>query len=120
MAVRLEDLTAGALVRGIDPAAPVTLVSATMAGAAACTVVYRTESGDLRETVLFRDKEPLLDLDAPAAQFSFTADPDLFRLASEARRIRLAYLFDPMQAVFTSPIQPLPHQIRAVYEALRI
>jgi SNF2 family DNA or RNA helicase len=36
-------------------------------------------------------------------------------LASEAQRLRLAYLFDALLAVHTSAVQPLPHQIRAVY-----
>jgi superfamily II DNA or RNA helicase len=39
----------------------------------------------------------------------------LFRLAAEALRIRMAALFDPMLAVTTSDLDPLPHQIRAVY-----
>jgi superfamily II DNA or RNA helicase len=39
----------------------------------------------------------------------------MLRLASEAHRIRLAYLFDPLLAVHTSLIEPLPHQITAVY-----
>lgn len=47
--------------------------------------------------------------------WSFEADGDLFRLVSEAQRIRLAHLFDPYLAVHTSPIDPLPHQITAVY-----
>src|SRR5207248_4347750 len=33
-------------------------------------------------------------------------------------RIRLAYLFDPLLAVHTSLVDPLPHQITAVYEAM--
>jgi superfamily II DNA or RNA helicase len=36
-------------------------------------------------------------------------------LALEAQRIRLAYLFDPFLAVTVSQIDPLPHQIEAVY-----
>ena len=43
------------------------------------------------------------------------ADGDLFRLVSEAKRISLAYLFDPFLAVHTSKLDPLPHQIEAVY-----
>jgi hypothetical protein len=39
----------------------------------------------------------------------------LFRLASEALRIRLAHLFDPYLALHTSNLDALPHQIRAVY-----
>jgi hypothetical protein len=42
----------------------------------------------------------------------------LFRLVSEAQRIRLAYLFDPVLAVHTSVVDPLPHQITAVYESM--
>ena len=40
---------------------------------------------------------------------------ELFRLVAEARRIKLAYLFDPMLAITSSQIDPLPHQIQAVY-----
>ena len=39
-------------------------------------------------------------------------------LASEAQRIRLAHLFDPVLAVHTSLVEPLPHQITAVYESM--
>jgi superfamily II DNA or RNA helicase len=39
-----------------------------------------------------------------------------FRLATEAYSIRLAYLFDPLFAVSVSKIDPLPHQLEAVYE----
>ena len=42
----------------------------------------------------------------------------MFRLASEAYRIRLAHLFDPRLAVHTSSVDPLPHQITAVYEEM--
>ena len=42
----------------------------------------------------------------------------LFRLVSEANRIKLAHLFDPVLAVHTSEVEPLPHQITAVYEAM--
>jgi superfamily II DNA or RNA helicase len=39
-------------------------------------------------------------------------------LVSEAHRIRLAHLFDPVLAVHTSQVEPLPHQITAVYESM--
>jgi hypothetical protein len=50
--------------------------------------------------------------------WSFDGDGALFRLVSEAHRIRLAHLFDPVLAVHTSLVDPLPHQITAVYEAM--
>jgi superfamily II DNA or RNA helicase len=46
------------------------------------------------------------------------ADGSLFRLVSEAKRISLAYLFDPFLAVQTSNLDPLPHQIEAVYSKM--
>ena len=53
-----------------------------------------------------------------AVPWSFDGDGALFRLVSEAHRIRLAHLFDPVLAVHTSIVEPLPHQITAVYEAM--
>jgi superfamily II DNA or RNA helicase len=50
--------------------------------------------------------------------WSFDGDGALFRLVSEAMRIRLAHLFDPVLAVHTSVVEPLPHQITAVYESM--
>ncbi|MCS7241037.1 MAG: DEAD/DEAH box helicase, partial [Candidatus Bipolaricaulota bacterium] len=45
----------------------------------------------------------------------FGAEPEAFFLGLEARRIRLAYQFDPLLAVNVSQIDPLPHQVEAVY-----
>lgn len=47
--------------------------------------------------------------------YTFSGDGEAAFLALEARRIRLAYLFDPLQAVHVSQVDPLPHQIDAVY-----
>ena len=52
---------------------------------------------------------------AAAKQVALDGDGALFRLAAEASRIRLAYLFDPYLAVHASRIEALPHQITAVY-----
>src|SRR5258708_1392079 len=49
--------------------------------------------------------------------WSLEGDGDAFKLAVEAKRIDLAFLFDPMMAVHTSNVEPLPHQITAVYES---
>jgi hypothetical protein len=48
----------------------------------------------------------------------FDGDGHLFRLVSEAHRIRLAHLFDPVLAVHTSLVEPLSHKKTAVYEAM--
>lgn len=52
------------------------------------------------------------------AEWAFDADPAEWRLAAEALRIRCAALYDPMLAVSTSDLDPLPHQLWAVYGEL--
>ncbi len=96
----------------------VTVVQAEMRGDAAVSLTYKDEAGVLHEVLLFRDDESRLDLAGPRPIRSFTADPKQFLLAAEAERIRLAHLFDPYLAVHTSKIDPLPHQITAVYGAM--
>lgn len=48
----------------------------------------------------------------------FDGDGALLRLVAEAHRIRFAYLFDPLVAVHTARVEPLPHQITAVYREM--
>jgi SNF2 family DNA or RNA helicase len=45
----------------------------------------------------------------------FSASPRSFFLALEAHRYRFASLYDPLLAMNTSKVDPLPHQIEAVY-----
>jgi hypothetical protein len=80
----------------------------------ALNIVYRGADGPA-EVLLYRDTEPRLELVQTSRAFSFDGDGEAFRIASEAQRIRLAHLFDPYLAVHSSRIEPLPHQITAVY-----
>ncbi|MBO9369037.1 MAG: DUF3883 domain-containing protein [Chloroflexi bacterium] len=48
-------------------------------------------------------------------QKGFSADPRQVFLALEARRYRYASLYDPLLAMNISKVDPLPHQIEAVY-----
>ena len=118
MGVRLEDLTPGALVGGITGDGTVTVVAVRWVGSNAVQLTYRTNGGRLDERLLYRDHEPRLTLRQAAAAYDFTADGALFKLATEALRIRMAARFDPMLAVHTSDLEPLPHQIEAVYGEL--
>jgi superfamily II DNA or RNA helicase len=51
-------------------------------------------------------------------QHSFDGDAGLFLLGAEAERIRIAHQFDPLFAVNSSIVDPLPHQVEAVYRYL--
>lgn len=68
--------------------------------------------------MLYRHDEPRLEIVEIGRPWSFDGDGEAFRLVSEAHRIRHAHLFDPVLAVHTSLIDPLPHQITAIYESL--
>ena len=114
----LEDLTRGALVRGILPNGPVTVVDVRWFGDAAIELTYKDSAGRPGNQLLYRDAEPALAIVTTGRPWSFDTDGALHRLVSEARRIRLAYLFDPLLAVHTSDVEPLPHQITAVYEEM--
>jgi len=114
----LNDLKNGAIVRGIVPNQSVHIVSLDWIGDQAVNVAYRDESGAISERTLFRDDEHGLELDTDGYPWSFDADGELLRLVTEANRIKLAHYFDPYLAIHTSLVDPLPHQISAVYEEM--
>ena len=110
----LEEIKIGTKVRGLTEGMA-DVVSVRHMGAAAIEVVYRDEGGQVHQRLLYRTDEPNLTVSTGEPTRTFSADGHLFRLVSEARRIQLAYLFDPHLAVTTSLVEPLPHQITAVY-----
>jgi superfamily II DNA or RNA helicase len=118
MGIRLEDVTPGALLGGVFGGDAVAAVAVQWIGSNALRLTYRTSDGRLDERLLYRDHEPRLTLAKASAAYGFQADATGFRLAAEALRIRMAGRFDPMLAVHTSDLEPLPHQIQAVYGEL--
>lgn len=115
MAVRLEDLTKGTIVRGILPDSTIVVVDAKWFGSEVVELTYKDATGRLGNELLYREREISLEIVTAGRPWSFNADGALLRLVSEAHRIRLAHLFDPLLAVHTSLVEPLPHQITAVY-----
>lgn len=115
MATRLENIKNGASVRGIASSHPVQIVSVEWIGDQAINVVYRDYNGKVSESVLYRDDECRLEVEQDGRPWSFDADGALLRLVTEANRIKLAHHFDPYLAIHTSLVDPLPHQISAVY-----
>src|SRR5437764_1629734 len=116
--MKLEQLLPSAAVRGVVPDALVGVVSVQWYGSTAVELTYKTAAGKVANELLYRHDEPRIELVEQGRPWSFDGDGALFRLVSEAHRIRLAHLFDPVLAVHTSRVEPLPHQITAVYEAM--
>ncbi|OLE84816.1 MAG: hypothetical protein AUF76_02375 [Acidobacteria bacterium 13_1_20CM_2_65_9] len=116
--MRLEDLTPNAAVRGILPDALVSVVTVQWFGTEALELTYKDAAYRVNNTLLYRSDESRIAIAEQGRPWSFDGDGRLFRLVSEAHRIRLAHLFDPVLAVHTSLVEPLPHQIAAVYESM--
>jgi SNF2 family DNA or RNA helicase len=116
--IALEDLKAGLSLVGIEPTLVVTLVALDPIGEDAVQAVYKTSEGTLKERLLTRADEAGISVATEGRPWAFDGNGDDFKLAVEAKRIDLAFLFDPMMAVHTSNVDALPHQITAVYDAM--
>ena len=114
--MNLDELKSGIRLVGVTAAGPVDVVAAERSGDVV-TLVYRTADGKLEQRLASADDAERFEI-ASEQRWTFDADGSHFRLASEARRIQLAHLFDPFTAVEASGIEPLPHQIEAVYQRL--
>jgi SNF2 family DNA or RNA helicase len=112
---RLEELTRGATVKGVLPECLVTVVDVKWHGSSVAELTYKDPAGRLGSELLYRHREPTLEIASVGRSWSFDGDGAMLRLVSEAQRIRLAYLFDPLLAIHTSLVDPLPHQITGVY-----
>jgi superfamily II DNA or RNA helicase len=116
--LRLEDIKTGAQILGLDPDGVARVITVEPVGPDALTVYFKRANGKPDEQQLFRLDEARLSLAQAGRAWAFDAPAANFKLGLEAYRIRLAHLFDPMMAVHTSNVEPLPHQITAVYEAM--
>ena len=116
--MKLEDIRKDAAISGLEPGQVVRIVTTEPVGDNALTIYYKTTGGRLSERMLFRTDEVTLSLAETGRPWAFDAPGEDFKLAVEATRINLAYLFDPMMAVHTSNVTPLPHQITAVYQSM--
>lgn len=115
---RLDDLTKGALVRGVVADSLVMVVDVTWHGSDTVTLTYTLPDGTPAQRLRTREDEtdcPLRRRVAPGRSMAT-------RTTSGSPRRRSASAsptcFDPYVAVSTSLVEPLPHQITAVYEQM--
>ena len=114
MPVTFEELDAGKRLAGVIADGEVTVVAVEVHGATSATLTYRAGDGQLGERIVTVDDLAGIS-EVSERRWTFDADGAMFRLASEARRMKWAHLADPFAAVDTSNIEPYPHQIDAVY-----
>jgi len=116
--VILEDLKQGSFVRNLVHDQVVEIVQARQKGSSAVEITYKDAQGFVHQQIVLDFPSNDLEIVERSTNWSFDADAERFILTSEAYRIHLAHLFDPYVAVHTSLIEPLPHQITAVYQEM--
>ena len=110
---KLSEIKKGTVIIGIG-SSPVTVIDSEPF-ANALTITYKDNAGNVNSTLYYDYQIANFKIATDQPKWSFQADGEEMRLVSEAYRIHLAHLFDPYLAVHTSNVEPLPHQISAVY-----
>src|SRR6266849_3709777 len=109
-----SELRVGIIVRGLVLPEPIEILVVTPLGDAIKIVGAGQKSGLVHQRVLRLDQ--LQFLDATPEREPFDGDPERFRLGVEAARLGLAYEYDPYFSLSISRVDPLPHQLEAVYD----
>ena len=116
--MKLSSSSVGQKVKNLVPNQIVKIIAVSFIGDEFIKITYEDESGTPGNLMLSSEQaEELVEV---TTSWDFDANADSFRLASEAYRINFAYLFEPYLAVQASLIEPLPHQISAVYEKMLV
>jgi SNF2 family DNA or RNA helicase len=112
--MQIEDLKPNVIVRGPIFPEPVQVIVVIPVGASVKLVGKGLNTGKVHEPIL--NAEQLASLEATPDKEPFDGDAFRFRLGIEALRLGLAYEYDPYFALSIARVDPLPHQLEAVYD----
>lgn len=116
--IKLEEIKPGIYLKGLLPNTIVNIIDVKRHGSEVVEITYKDASNKLGNELVYQDRAQELEISSRDRPWSYDADGTYFRLVSEAYRIKLAYTFDSRLAVHISLVEPLPHQITAVYEKM--
>jgi superfamily II DNA or RNA helicase len=108
------DFTPGVVVEGPLLPEPVEIVATVPMGGSLKIIGKGLHTGQFREPIL--SEAQLAQLIVTPNTPAFDGNPERFRLGIEAQRLGLAYEYDPYFSLSIARIDPLPHQLEAVYE----
>jgi superfamily II DNA or RNA helicase len=103
----------GSIVRGPTLPEPIEVLATVPMGAALKIIGRGRATGLTHDPVL--TPEQLGQLSVSADREPFDGDARMFRLGIEAQRLGLAYEYDPFFSLSIARVDPLPHQLEAVY-----
>lgn len=112
--MKSSDLTPDVVIRGDVFPELVRIIATVPAGGGAKVIGEGLSSGRVHALVLSPDQIARLSVVA-GPETPFDGDPFRFRLGIEAIRLHLAYEYDPFFALSIARVDPLPHQLDAVY-----
>lgn len=112
--MRTEDLQQNVTVYGSLFPEPVQIIVATPMGNSVKLIGKGLRSNRVYEPIL--SPEQIDQLQSSPAQEPFDGDAAKFRLGVEAMRLGLAYEYDPYFSLSIARVDPLPHQLEAVYD----
>ncbi|MBV8855356.1 MAG: DUF3883 domain-containing protein [Acidobacteria bacterium] len=116
MALLESQLKTNVIIRGALYPEAVQIIVASPMGAGFKIVGKGLSSGRVYESILSTSQLDHLDVAAEPEKETFDGDPHKFRLGVEAMRLTLAYEYDPYFSLSIARVDPLPHQLEAVYE----
>lgn len=112
------NITAGHIIKNLIPSEPV-VINHIQALGSMVSIKFTGVNTNLSNTkVISNTVFEQLETLSEEGIFNFKGDPVKFSLFAEAERINSAYQFDPLFAVNCSIVDPLPHQVEAVYKFL--
>jgi superfamily II DNA or RNA helicase len=112
--VQLDQLKANVVLRGSIFPEPVQVIVAVPMGESVKLIGKGLTTNQVYEPIL--NKEQLSQLQATPEKEPFDGEPLKFRLGVEALRLGLAHEYDPYFSLAIARVDPLPHQLEAVYD----
>lgn len=107
-------LNSGSIITGSLFPEPVQVIICTPVGTSVKLIGKGLQSGRVYEPIL--DESQLATLKLSPEQLAFDGNARKFRLGIEAMRLGLAYEYDPYFSLSIARVDPLPHQLEAVYD----
>ena len=111
---KFDQLSPGVVVRGTLLPEPVEVITTVPMGGSVKLVAKGLRTGQVHDPILSAAQVAQLTV-SPTTE-PFDGDPIRFRLGVEAERLGLAYEHDPYFSLSIARVDPLPHQLEAVYE----
>ncbi len=108
------DLSPGVVVEGPILPEPIEILALVPMGASMKVIGKGLRTGQVRDPIL--DSAQLAQLTITPKDPPFDGDSLHFKLGVEAARLGLAYEYDPYFSLSIARVDPLPHQLEAVYD----